>query len=557
MAISTKVTVSEFIEQREKLTRRAEILNSTIANRNGHIGSLETRIEIRKTSGYRKELEKINRAINFEQVIKSTPQLYSCSSATPTLDLERPDGPLYNIVQNNQGSIGTCYANTAKNLLSAATGGKINASYLDIALLYKKVHPSSFALDGGRACPAIKEVSQHRYCDDVFSPIELMQKGEVERAKVEAEFGIFPTNYRLGLGHQHTILNALDKFIKITNRFKNSPRTDYQRLSQKIPAILASVFESDGKLGLPKLKNYILQKSDLDQMYIWNYQKKVPSGNTVLSHTQFWEDYRESWRKTKPEVFRMLMEKVNFNTFKQAFYRQMSPFFTKYNLTARVNDTYYTRAFKSMYDQNIIRDWSISMDNAAKVFSIALDRELTPKEAFNETYYGVNPTISLIVDFLESVDRLVQIMVSDQIPLDRLLDENGHLHDGFNLIQLATAPRCLNSNNRKPLNLDYSCVRRTPERLIHPILQGKRKTRVHTYQWLIHQLKQDLAIGNIFRSPPSWHVNSIVGHRYNHSKGHCEFKIRESAGAQVGSYWMNTDTLIDRLSQISILRVER
>jgi hypothetical protein len=110
--------------------------------------------------------------------------VFSCDESTPTINLEeevpypgaRIRGPLYNVRRDHQDGLGTCYANTARNILIGLTNGAINPSYLDLAILFKRSQNASAreGLDLGGTCETISVLQSTRsgICDQSQSPLE-------------------------------------------------------------------------------------------------------------------------------------------------------------------------------------------------------------------------------------------------------------------------------------------------------------------------------------------------------------------------------------------------
>ena len=124
-----------------------------------------------------------------QEIIQSNAQYMNCDVNSPEISLEEKEpypgakfqGPFFGIPRDNQDGLGTCYANTAKNLLVGLSRGDAVASFLDMALLYKDSkrelnNTESKGLDAGFSCVVLEEVSDKGFCSQSFAPIEIGEK---------------------------------------------------------------------------------------------------------------------------------------------------------------------------------------------------------------------------------------------------------------------------------------------------------------------------------------------------------------------------------------------
>src|SRR5690606_14523202 len=116
-------------------------------------------------------------------------------------------GPFFKIGRDHQDGVGTCFANTAKNLLVGLSEGKDDASFLDMALQYQSLNGNRpWEIDGGGACPTLTAISSVGYCPKSFSPIE---SGDLSQT-ASGFFGQPSTS----LYEQSSILNSLKNYLK-------------------------------------------------------------------------------------------------------------------------------------------------------------------------------------------------------------------------------------------------------------------------------------------------------------------------------------------------------
>ena len=123
---------------------------------------------------------------NDQDVIRSNLNYVQCDANTPDISLEEKEpypgakfqGPFFGVSRDNQDGLGTCYANTAKNLLVGASQGDSVASFLDLALLYKNSDEAlrRDGLDGGSSCEVLKRVNEKGFCPQSYAPFETGSK---------------------------------------------------------------------------------------------------------------------------------------------------------------------------------------------------------------------------------------------------------------------------------------------------------------------------------------------------------------------------------------------
>jgi len=108
----------------------------------------------------------------------------ACSESAVTINLEEEvpftgaefRGPLFGVRRDHQDGLGTCYANTARNIIVGLTNGATTPSFLDLALQYKRDSSTlnQNVLDGGDSCQTIRSVQVPGVgiCDQANSPLE-------------------------------------------------------------------------------------------------------------------------------------------------------------------------------------------------------------------------------------------------------------------------------------------------------------------------------------------------------------------------------------------------
>lgn len=197
--------------RRQTLTSRIEHNNSEVARMRREIAGVETQLARERNPNQAAETTRLTDLItrhrsgiaSFERdtvlaqdslslidrfdgeriaMASSSARFLSCNSSTPPINLEEQSpyvgsnfqGPLFGVPRDNQDGLGTCYANTAKNLLVGLSRGRDVASFLDMALQYKKStgYTERYNLDLGDPCLALRATQASGYCPQTYSHLE-------------------------------------------------------------------------------------------------------------------------------------------------------------------------------------------------------------------------------------------------------------------------------------------------------------------------------------------------------------------------------------------------
>ena len=159
--------------------------------------------------------EKILMKYEDRKVAAQNSHFVKCDANTPDISLEEETpypgakfkGPFYKVPRDNQDGIGSCYANTAKNLLVGTSRGSDIASFLDLALLYKEESGViASGLDGGFTCHVLAKLKNHGYCPQGLAPIETGEANFYNDAWLGSD--------RIGLWGQSVVFEYLQKFPK-------------------------------------------------------------------------------------------------------------------------------------------------------------------------------------------------------------------------------------------------------------------------------------------------------------------------------------------------------
>lgn len=490
--------------------------------------------------------------INFS---KKFANLLSCSSNSPTIDLEEETimkgsmtkGPFYKIPRDHQDFIGTCYANTAKNLLLGITGGKDNISFLDAALQYKAQTETNLTeLDGGNACTTIDELKKSGYCPKEFSPIESGDDTQMEN-------GIFNKNN--SLGSQAYLLSLIGNYLNGKSLLEKNTDIVSKNFIKNTKRILMALKEDKNiKLPMPHLETFPIDKNEIQQQYLWNYKKFIEEKNKtggnlpIVSESDFKNEYETKLRNFTNEY---IQEEETGSTpaKRRALYKKhFAEFNKKYHLEDRVYGTPFSNMFDSFFEKNISKSFKNEIDSTLKFYREVIDSDLTRSGMFD--LYNVKCIASpeKLERFTDGLRSLIELFNHSQMDIDNLYDENGNHISNKDFLQLATTPKCINPKNRKKISTQFTCdVRYTSEYDSGKKQSGMRKD-------ILKSLAKGIPAGNSFAMVGGNHINTIVGYRFNPESKRCEFKIRESQTASF--FWQDENDLTNQAFAITIVDKE-
>jgi hypothetical protein len=458
---------------------------------------------------------------------------YSCNDQTPTLDLEnktihsqtKDKGPFLDIPRDHQDGVGTCFANTAKNLLVGLSDGKLNASFLDMALQYKSDNSNgtSFDLDGGHSCQVLDIIKQVGYCPKDFSPIE---SGD-ESQKIGGLFNSSNNLYR-----QAEVIEMLKRFMdgkKVLEENSDSCSTDFIKNSKMMVEALRS--NPDIKLPYPVMNDFFLDKNTMLGYYHWSYKNKV---SNPISEEDYLNDYEKVKVEFSKSYLQAAVEKDSPLKLKSRFENTYGAFFSKYGfedqLKGPINSPRLKSFLEESYDETFIKE-ALSTNEFYKKF---LSKNNDTVNLLDSSCLKDN---SILTNFLSGLSEIANLFRFTGGDTNVLFDKDGKFISNYDLMTLAVAPKCLNSENRIKPDFDYSCKVITTDRSV-PLeneIQNKRKL-------IITSLLDGLPVGNSHPQPGGFHINTIVGYRFNESKNQCEYKIRESQTAT--SFWSSETSIM-------------
>lgn len=477
-------------------------------------------------------------------ILPKFPQFSKCDASSPEINLENKvpfpnaefEGPFNGVPRDNQDGLGTCYANAAKNLLVGISGGKNVASFLDIALAYKNSNGGIVnGLDGGMSCTALNAISKTGYCPQHFAP---METGDRNLAG-EGLFNLDPYNY---LATNVTIvrdfLEDLGKFQKSSGAISEAVRNKSQKMIEHLKA------HPEVKLPLPIARFEIPERWKLREAFAL---KKIPN----VKEEDFLKEYEENYKSFYPLYVKSIIQGKNTDQIFALWNEKMNPFIQKYNLVDNLPE------FKRIWKTNVSDDFTDP--DVKKQLRVSLDflkEIMDKKDATDDEFLEICATqASDSLNFLNSLNPLLQKLRDKKLNEDKLFDQDGKFRSAFDLLQLTVAPSCLNPENRVKTE-PFSC---SDGYDVISKIKNSSKPYNEKVQALrnkvILSLVQGMPLGNTFHTGTGWHINTIAGMRFNKTAGRCEYLIRESQTGSSG--WQSETTLFDKIEALTEVRKQK
>lgn len=470
----------------------------------------------------------------------------NCNESTPVINLEEKEpypgadfaGPFYGIPRDNQDGLGTCYANAAKNLLIGISRGEDNASFLDLALLYKDSSGglSRDGLDGGSSCHTLAQVKEHGYCPQKYSALETGERSL-------AGEGLFQTDPHSYLASN---INILKKFLQGLEEFKSGKSPVKDEILMKSRDIVEKIKANpDIQLPLPVARFPIPEDWKLKEAY---YQNKSSINKT---EEEFIEEYHSAYQKFSPLYVKALLEGKSLNEIFEVYKDTLAPFFNKYKLSKVLPE--YKRVF--LIDAN--RDYKDSRFKKKLRASLDFLKEVMDKQnESDDEFIEYCAHASTDLKFLASLNPLIEKLRSKKLNSDLLFDQKGKFKSPSELMQLTVAPSCLNKNNRKDTK-PFTC--QNGYDTVNHIKSSKVSTQEKKKmlrEKVVLSLVQGYPLGNSFPTGANVaHINTIVGLRFNPESKKCEYRIRES---QTGtSDWHDEGKIFEKMSALTEVRRQK
>jgi len=471
-----------------------------------------------------------------QEILDNNKKFITCNDKTPAISLEEKipfegaqfQGPFYEVPRDNQDGLGTCYANTAKNLLVGASMGKANASFLDLALLYKD-ESGKIAKDGlnaGFSCLVLKGVSQKGYCPQEFAPFERGEKNlYTEGLMPNSQGSVEDTAY---------LVKMVSDFLQADENLK-AKNSELSRMTQEKGKWIIDKVKSDPhiKLPFPVARFEIPSLSDLKDAYYASVESNFNS-----SEETFLNDYNSAYAIFLPKFIQAVNEGKRADQIFNLFRSQMSGFIQKYQLQGKLNH------WKRQFIEQSMEDFKDpNLKKSVQASSSFIDELRGADKIECESDYGE------LFEFINNLKLILEYLKINKLDSSKLLNGDEKFKSPSELMQLIVAPSCLAPENRKKINFNLHCEDG------HEFIQNLKSTKKDRqekeslfHSRIVASLLQGYPLGNTFNR----HINTIVGMRFNEETKTCELKIRES---QTGnSSWQPESDIFDKIEALTEVR---
>ena len=501
-------------------------------------------IETRKTALDQSKLEKqkasrdmtLNtRELEYAQSLSEKD--LKCGNQLETIDLENKkisksskiNGPFYGVPRDHQDGLGTCFANTARNLLISASKNKLNPSFLDLALQFKiQENDFSQGIDAGNSCKVIKAATQVGICDKSLSPTENAQLNPVVEGLTSKE--------KLSISAQANVLEAIQSFLignkntkdKFKEIFKSSPHDIISKIKNN----------SDITLPLPMVSNTMAQEPKTGALFYLRH----PDSNDL--YDKFKAQLNELDIKFQNQYIKLALNNATKEEIVAAYKDDFIEILKEYSM-----EDDYPKIEKWYLKRYNMKTRKGDMEKLKKTITF-LD-SLMKKEVLNSDQYYCLKRKDEGINYLSSILPLAKYMDKNDIDEASIFNDQDNIKNEAEILQLAIAPSCLNPSNRQKIEKNYHC---RDERGV--VLKLKKEFKgeelYDAFRVKIrNKLSKGLALGNSFdvSGQVSGHINTIVGQRYNPKSKNCEYKIRESMDAK--SHWKSEKFIIDKIRNLT------
>lgn len=474
-------------------------------------------------------------------VRKDHASILNCDANTPEVSLEAEvpypgakfKGPFVGVPRDNQDGLGTCYANTAKNLLVSTSQGKDIASFLDLALVYKgRSGVVASALDGGNSCDVLKRMEDKGYCPQDHSPYETGSKNLYTD-------GIFNGNN--SLESQAYTIRLLHDFVAGVDLFTRQNKGLSEKTLKKVSLIIDTIKKQPNvKLPLPIVRFQIPSDWKLKE-----FAAQAQNHNPLFDGEKFERAFKDNYRNFYPKYLRAVVAGKGREEIFAEYKNVMKPFIDTYQLEGQLS--VWEKVFMNSTEHEIKSpDLKKDITDSLKFLkTISGNLSKTDEEflQYCDETFGDN------FHFIENMQPLIKHLGDINIDAKILFDKNGNVKAPEEIMQLAVAPACLNSGARKyPVKKIYCDYGTGNINKIKSSGKPRNEQIKMVRERVVASLVQGYALGNSFDR----HINTIVGMRFNKDSRQCEYQIRESQNGK--TLWQEESGIFDRMDSLAEVR---
>ena len=473
------------------------------------------------------------RKIEEKKLIQENDKFAKCSPETPTINLEEEapfegakfKGPFHNIPRDNQDGLGTCFANAAKNMLVGISKGEDNASFLDMALQFKRDAAGNLNgdIEGGETCSTLNQIQKYGYCPKDFSPVEMGEKNEIAD-------GLF-SPYSTDLNSHSAVIDMLGDFFEDKSKFEKNSK-DLSLLSNAKMIIDDLSTNPDVTLPLPVLRYPIPGQGKLQETWIWTLKKGVPE-------KEFYADHEAAYAAFRPKYVAAVLAGKGLDDIFKEYTSTMADFINKYKLDSAL------QSFKYSYKAQVESDFGKPNLPGRVRASLNFLRkhikkdDMTDNDFLNYCMTSNDQEVGMMKSLFDLSEKLNRLKIDPA----NLFDDKGKFKYTSDLMQLAIAPSCLNEDNRKKPKYGFFCG---------TVLGNELNGATEKREVVIKSLLQGYPVGNTFHTGSGWHINTIAGLRFNPQTQSCELLIRESQDGV--SRWVGEEHIYKKVERFTEVR---
>ncbi len=423
-----------------------------------------------------------------------------CSPTTPTINLEEAPGVLSGVPQDNQDGIGTCYANVSRNLLIGISGGRDSASYLDLALAFKRGNPGErleeAGLDAGNICPT---------CPQELAPLETGARTEIAQL-----MGVSADPFTA----QARINEALRDFFARRNSVARNPAA--AAMMPRLAGAISSLRSNPRiKFPFPGLSVPFINAGAFKRATV---PASAANGKTA-------EEIHAIYARAMAPTFRAMGIQESVDGYRPEYITQMTAALNAPNFREEVTAT-----------MDFLKQVSGRTNDSQEQFLSYCSQQFFPA-----------------VELLNTFGPVLTSLNSLGIDSNRIFDAQGNLIPMVDVFQMAVAPTCMNQSNRRRPSVNFTC----DDQFFQLIKRNRASVAVNmaaVRTRVTESLRRNVPVGRSFpQSAGGGHVNTIVGFRYDSASRACQYLIRDSQNGT--STWQAEREIYTASDEMNILTV--
>ena len=505
--------------------------------------------------------EKHNRPSKIESIkklINDHDPLYDCTSDIGTLRLDQESvfhqtklpTPLKNTLIQEQGFLGTCYANAASTAIEALTGKAVSSLELAVDFLYHDQNKKLVELDnfGGQFCETLEIAKTKGACERKFAWVENgIQKlkggqdgytyfSDPDNKKAKS-MQLFINFFKL---RNQLSLESMAILPKIAFPLTIGLRTV---IGSKAPERIESAFTTYVKFGIDFLKDSNLKYKILEDFYHYDLTHAQDLAKPLIhlntkndKDTSRASDLLLSENKSAYET---ILEK-HLKTWDKITIHQYFDSYLVQGAMMMTQEKFKNHFLETIKTRSKISQWLKPFLNSSQ--------ESSPLE-------------DLLILTYQIIDPLTFNQNQNQFDTETLI----HLmYEGSAKAALKyfIAPECSDDSKRVSLQ-NLSCQSNSIKYSGKPIDETAHQMRIKLIQSLQKGIPLEISyctevFGNEFGSKNnptqcSPHSSLITGIRFNANKNKCELMLWNSWGARLGKTWIEESSLLQKSESFSVI----